>query len=130
MTKCNGITKDLDRSEEVALVKIALNPDSTGEEIKDELNTNVRKFSDCVDTLIERGYIELGADKDERNWRITELGRLALRKFSTVLKFDLTYARKSGQNKDVLDRLKSRKLMFERALNAARDRVELDNGSQ
>lgn len=124
-----GATKDLSKSEEVVLVKIALNPELTGEELKDNLETDSKSFNDCIDTLIQRKYIKLLDSDQEYNWEITELGEMALEKFATVLNYDLRYAKSVGAKKEIVNKLNNKKLMFKRALNASRDEVE-ENGSQ
>lgn len=126
-----GATKDLNKSEEVVLVKIALNPELSGEDLKDRLDTDAESFSDCVDTLIHRRYVELKSPEDEYNWEVTDLGRMALDKFATVLNYDLRYAKEVGADKKIVNKLNNRKLMFERALNASKnDEEETVDGSQ
>jgi len=124
MSDCTGTTKDLNKSEELVLVRIALNPDKTGEELKNKLNTDVESFSDCIDTLLARGYVALGSEEDENNWRITELGRMALEKFATVLEYDVVYAKRTEVDEDIKRRVNKKKMMFQRALNSARKREE------
>lgn len=121
-----GATKDLSKSEEVVLVKIALNPQLTGEELKENLDTDAKSFNDCVETLIRRKYIELLDSDEEYNWNITELGQMALEKFATVLDYDLRYAKSVGAEKEIVKKLNNRKMMFKRALNASREEVEED----
>lgn len=124
----SGLTNDLSKSEEIVLVKIALNPELNGGELRDKLKTSTESFSDCLDTLIERQYVEMCEHDDALNWRVTELGRLALEKFTNVLKYDLLYARKRGDvETEIVSRLRKRKLMFERALKACEGRMPADD---
>lgn len=128
-----GVTKDLNKSEEIVLVKIALNPELNGEQLRDKLETSNEAFTDCLDTLINRQYVEMMERDSARVWKVTDLGRLALEKFTQVLKYDLLYAKKRGDvDNEVIQRLNQRKLMFERALRACKGRrAEGDgNGSQ
>lgn len=119
-----GLTNDLSKSEEIVLVKIALNPELNGGELRDKLETSTDSFSDCLDTLIERKYVEMLEQGSSLNWRVTDLGRLALEKFANVLRYDILYAKKRGDIEDeILVRLRKRKLMFERALKACEGRM-------
>jgi len=120
----NGVTQDLNKSEEIVLVKIALNPELNGGELREELESNREAVSDCLDTLIQREYIEMLEQGNANVWRVTDLGRLALEKFTQVLKYDLLYSKKKGDvNQEVIQRLNKRKLMFERALRACKGRI-------
>lgn len=127
IAKATGLTQDLDRDEEVLLVAISLNPEKDGEEIREEITTekipfSVQDYSRSLDTLLQKGYVELAEESDEYNWRLTELGRLALMKFSTLLKFDVIYARETNADEEVLNELLSDKEMFEKAHRAAKVR--------
>lgn len=135
MMNDDGVTQDLNKSEELVLVKIALNPDLNGGELRDELDSSAEAVSDCLDTLVQRGYVDMLEEGNANVWTITDLGRLALEKFTQVLKYDLLYARKKGSvDSEVVQRLNKRKLMFERALNACQGRIAeeevFDGGSQ
>lgn len=115
-----GLTKDLNRSEEVVLVAIALNPDKKGKQMIGKLDTSEKVFSHCVNTLLSRKYIELN---DEGNcWKVTELGELALNKFRVMIKFDLIYAKKTNEDQSIINNMIKKKKRLDAAYEAVKSR--------
>lgn len=136
INETTGMTNDLDRDEEVLLVSIALNPDKSGDEIRKTLDSDKKpfetvNFSKCVDTLLVREYVEMVDDEDSPLvWRLTELGRMALMKFKTILRFDLIYAHETGVEEEVIKNLSQEKQLFEKAHQAAKIRARQRKNSE
>lgn len=110
--------------QEVLLVSISLNPSLTGEEIREQLESRGKsftreRFSSHVDSLVEKGLIGLEHEADKYNWRLTELGRLALKKLRAAYRFEVVYARENKADSEVIKKLSKEKDLFERACTAA-----------
>lgn len=108
------ITKDLEVTEEVIFTAIALNPDSSAEEIRESYNLSPQKMSDVLDTLFEKELVEQ-VDKGDVKWRVKEIGRLMLLKYVSSLRFDLMEARLREQSRKDIEDLKRKKKFMEQA---------------
>lgn len=111
------VTADLGRTEEAVFEVIALNPDSSIEEIRDKYNLSSDRVLEVTDSLQSSGFVRqvAGSEFGDCVWEVTELGRLMLLKYVQVMRFDVMEAELRGQPPEQVEGLKRKKKAFENA---------------
>jgi putative heme iron utilization protein len=126
----NRVTTDLGQTEEAVFEVIALNPDSTIEQIREKYGLSPTRVLEVTDNLQRKGFVR-ALDESEFNdcvWEVTELGRVMLLKYVQVMRFDIMEAKLRGQSESRVESLESKKEAFETAYRQCKALFEAGGG--